>query len=301
MLMTALIHSMTGYAALSGQTEGIAWDWDIRSVNARGLDIRMRLADGFEGLEPLLRTALAAALARGSVSITLKLGQRAYSQDISLNEPALARAIELLGMAAQAASAANLQISAVNPADLLQIRGVIEQGSGAVVSPKVLDAAEVQITPLVDALVAMRTNEGTALKRVLSGQIKAIAQLTTKARAAAESRAAVTGALLKSKLAALLAAGAPVEPDRLAQELALLAVKADITEELDRLTTHIDAATALLDAGGPVGRRLDFLMQEFNREANTLCSKSQSTELTAIGLDIKLVIDQMREQVQNLE
>jgi len=298
--MTAQIHSMTGYAGLSGQAEGVSWDWDVRSVNSRGLDVRMRLADGFEALEPKLRAALAGAITRGSVSVALKLGQRSYALDVSLNVAGLAAAIKMLDEAHKSAKAKGVKLRKTSAAELLQMRGVVEQGAGLAISETVLAAAEAQIALLVDALTAMRRAEGAALNKVLLGQVETIADLTAKARISAEARAANAGDLLAARVSALLATGA-AEPDRLAQELALLAVKTDITEEIDRLNAHVAAARDLIAAGGPVGRKLDFLMQEFNREANTLCSKAQSTALTSIGLEMKLVIDQMREQVQNLE
>lgn len=298
--MTAQIHSMTGYAALSGQAEGVSWDWDIRSVNSRGLDIRMRLADGFEALEPKLRVALAGVMTRGSVSVALKLGQRSYSQDVLLNAAGMAAAIKMLNEAHAAAKAQSLKLRKTSAAELLQMRGVVELGASSAIPETVLSTAEGQIAVLVDALTAMRSAEGAALKKVLLGQVDAIADLTAKARISTEARAASAGELLAARVSVLLNSGA-AEPDRLAQELALLAVKTDITEEIDRLNAHIAAARDLITAGGSVGRKLDFLMQEFNREANTLCSKAQSTALTSIGLEMKLVIDQMREQVQNLE
>ena len=298
--MTAQIHSMTGYAGLSGQAEGVSWDWDVRSVNSRGLDVRMRLADGFEALEPKLRAALAGAITRGSVSVALKLGQRSYALDVSLNVAGLAAAIKMLDEAHKSAKAKGVKLRKTSAAELLQMRGVVEQGAGLAISETVLAAAEAQIALLVDALTAMRRAEGAALNKVLLGQVETIADLTAKARISAEARAANAGDLLAARVSALLDSGS-AEPDRLAQELALLAVKTDITEEIDRLNAHVAAARDLIAAGGPVGRKLDFLMQEFNREANTLCSKAQSTALTSIGLEMKLVIDQMREQVQNLE
>ena len=157
------------------------------------------------------------------------------------------------------------------------------------------------IGPLVAALAAARAGEGAALAATLAGQLGRIAALAAAARSTAEARAARGGELLRSRLEAVLATVATVDEARLAQELALIAVKADVTEELDRLEAHVAAAGALIADGGSVGRRLDFLMQEFNREANTLCAKSGSSELTAIGLELKVAIDQMREQVQNVE
>ena len=187
-------------------------------------------------------------------------------------------------------------------ADLLGLRGVMEADAlTPAETPGVLAAIGADIAPLVAALAAARAGEGDALAATLAGQLDRIAGLLAAARASAEGRAARSGDLLRSRLEAVLATVAAVDEARLAQELALIAVKADVTEELDRLEAHVAAARALIASGGAVGRRLDFLMQEFNREANTLCSKSGSSELTAIGLELKVVVDQMREQVQNVE
>jgi uncharacterized protein (TIGR00255 family) len=183
------------------------------------------------------------------------------------------------------------------------VRGVLEaeaagQGPGA----ELIEALGADIEPLVAALAAGRAAEGAGIAGVLSGQVDRIEALVAAARETAEARGARSGALLKSRVEALMSAsGAVVDAARLAQELALIAVKVDLTEELDRLTGHVAAARELIAAEGPVGRRLDFLTQEFNREANTLCSKAQSSDLTAIGLELKVVIDQLREQVQNVE
>ena len=191
-----------------------------------------------------------------------------------------------------------LQMAPVSAAELLANHIV---WTGADTPADWLVEAKAQIGDLIESLAAARASEGRAIVEILSGQIDQLATLATQARETAEARNAAAGDLLREKVKALLDITDLADEDRLAQELALLAVKADVTEELDRLDAHIAAARALLTGKGPVGRKFDFLMQEFNREANTLCSKSGSADLTAIGLDLKLVIDQMREQVQNLE
>jgi len=294
--------SMTGFADLAGGGAALAWTWEARSVNGRGLDLRLRLPDGFESLDAPLRAAAAKALARGSVTIALRVARAAASGLPRLNPAALDAAVAAALAASEAASRGGLDLAPMTAADLLAVRGVVEADSGAPADhPEMLAALAVEAEPLLARLAAARRAEGAALAALLAAQIDRVDALTAAARATAEARAARTGALLRSRVEAVLAGTAAVDEARLAQELALVAVRADVTEELDRLAAHIAAARALLAAEGPTGRKLDFLMQEFNREANTLCSKSGSAELTAIGLELKVVIDQMREQVQNVE
>ena len=292
-----MLHSMTGYAARTGETEGVKWDWEIRSVNAKGLDIRMRLAEGAEALEPQLRKAIGKALSRGNISVSLKMTQKQDVNQSALNEVVLETALARLATVGQAARDRGFSLRKASAAEVLQLPGVVEVSSATALP----DAIAADIRDLVADLVKMRSSEGEALGRILFEQLNRVEELLSDAAAASEARLARQGALLNEKVAALLDANAPETPERLAQELAILAVKADVTEEIDRLAAHLAAARDHLANGGPIGRRLDFLMQEFNREANTLCSKSGSTELTAIGMDLKLVIEQMREQVQNLE
>ena len=294
--------SMTGFGDLQGSCGGIGWTWEARSVNGRGLDVRIRLPEGYESLDSTLRAAIRSGVARGSVTIGLRVVRDAGGSTLKLNPVVLDAAIASALQAGEAASRAGLDLAPMNAADLLAVRGVLEANAETGASTEeALAAMAAQVGPLVAALNAARAAEGAALAKVLGAQVDRIAQLAATARLSAEARAAGAGDLLRSRMEALLSGVAEVDTDRLAQELALLAVKSDVTEELDRLDGHVEAARDLLGADGPVGRKLDFLMQEFNREANTLCSKAQSTELTGIGLDLKVVIDQMREQVQNVE
>ncbi|WP_290745833.1 YicC/YloC family endoribonuclease [Amaricoccus sp.] len=297
------LSSMTGFADLAGEAEGVAWTWEARSVNGRGLDLRLRLPEGLEAVEAPLRAALTAGLARGSVSVALRLGQAGRAGALPrVSREALAAAIEAALAAAEAASARGLDLAPMTAADLLGLRGVIDLETHlpgenpAVVAALVADAAA-----LVAALRAARDAEGAAIAGILAGQLDRIETLVAAARVAAEARAPRQAETLRARVEAALAAGPVVDEGRLAQELALMTVKLDVSEELDRLGAHVAAARALVEADGPVGRKLDFLTQEFNREANTLCSKAQSTELTAIGLELKVVVDQLREQVQNVE
>ena len=294
--------SMTGYADTPNTTAAITWTWEARSVNGRGLDLRLRLPEGFESLDPPLRQAAAAVLTRGSVTVALRVARAPGSAVPRLRPEALAAAIAATRATEEAAAGAGLDLAPVTAADLLALRGVMEaEATAPAETPGVLAAVSADIGAVVAALAASRAAEGAALAATIEAQLERIGGLVAAGRETAKGRAARAGELMRSRLEAVLAATAAVDEARLAQELALIAVKADVTEELDRLEAHVAAARALVAQGGAVGRRLDFLMQEFNREANTLCSKSGSSELTAIGLELKASIDQMREQVQNVE
>lgn len=293
---------MTGHADASGAADGIGWAWEARSVNGRGLDLRIRLSEGFEGLEPQVRAALAGRFARGSISVTLRVNRVSGGGGQQVNQIALAAAIAGARAVHDAAEAAGLVLAPMTVGELLGMRGVLEAGQAVPLDdPQVVAALLADLTRLVDGLAEARASEGAALSFILAGQLDRIEALVAEARSAAAARATRNGSLLRERVAALVGAGGPVDEARLAQELALLAVRLDVTEEVDRLTAHVAAARGLVAGVSPVGRKLDFLVQEFNREANTLCSKAQDPGLTATGLELKLVIDQMREQVQNLE
>lgn len=296
------IASMTGYADASDAADGHGWTWEARSVNGRGLDMRLRLPEGFESLDAAVRAAGAKTLARGSVNISLRLSRGAAGAGPRLNADVLDAVVTAALAAGEAAAARGLDLAPMTAADLLAARGVLEVDAAAPGEDGALLARiAAGLGRLFAALAAARADEGRALAVVIGGQLDRVAALVGAARETATARQARSGALLRSRLDAILAGTAAVDEGRLAQELALLAVKADVTEELDRLGAHVASARELLAAGGPVGRRLDFLMQEFNREVNTLCSKSGATDLTSIGLDLKVLVDQMREQVQNVE
>jgi uncharacterized protein (TIGR00255 family) len=292
--------SMTGFAAGRGQGAKASWVWDLRGVNGKGLDLRLRVPDWIDGLEAAIRTELGRCVARGNISLTLRVARDVEDEGaLRLNAAALQAALRAMGDVEQAAMAAGVTLAQPSPADVLALRGVLEQ-AGAEADPAPLRAAILADLPaLIAAFQDMRASEGRALQELIASQIDQIAQLVTAAKAAAEARRPAVQTALQDAIARVIADS--VDPARLAQELALLAVKADVTEELDRLGAHITAARALLHEAGPVGRKFDFLMQEFMREANTLCSKSADIALTRIGLDLKTVIDQLREQVQNVE
>lgn len=296
------LSSMTGFADLAGRCDGFSWVWEVRSVNGRGLDIRARLPEGFEGLEPRIRGGIAKVAQRGSVTVGLRLSRGGGSAAPRINPDALEAAIQAAEAVGEAAARLGLGLAPMTAADLLAVRGVLEtEVAQPADNTEVLAALAEEIDRLAERLGAARAAEGRELARLIATQIDRVAALVRDARASAEARAARTGMLLRTRIEAVLAGTTLVEEGRLAQELALIAVKADVTEELDRLEAHVAAARKLLDGSGPVGRKLDFLIQEFNREANTLCAKAGATDLTAIGLDMKVVIDQMREQVQNVE
>ena len=298
------LRSMTGFATLRGGSEGQSGRlWEMRSVNGKGLDLRLRLPEGLDRLETALRSRISQRVARGSVSVALRLPRGAVGEALRVNAAGLAAALAALAQADAAARGIGLETRPVSPAEILALRGVLEQGAEA----EAPDLAALQaslmavIEPLIDAFDAVRAAEGAALAALIGAQIDRVAALASEARLAAEARRDEAAASLRAALARVMSSESCADPARVAQELALLAVKSDVTEELDRLEAHVTAARALLEAPGPTGRKFDFLVQEFMREANTLCAKAGNPALTGIGLDLKHVIDQMREQVQNVE
>ncbi|MEL7459564.1 MAG: YicC/YloC family endoribonuclease [Pseudomonadota bacterium] len=293
--------SMTGFAARQGAFDRYSWSWDVRSVNGRGLDLRLRMPDWIEGLEQSLRAKLQASLHRGSVQVSLRLSANDDSSGPVVNDEALETALSMIAQVKARADARGVEVSAPSAAEVLAMRGVLDGAGRDDDTGPLKNALEADFDALLEDLVAMRASEGSALHATLEAQIAEVETLHAAACSAVADRNAAAPDTLRDQLARVLAASDGVDPDRLTQEIALLAVKSDVTEELDRLTAHIAAARALLTGPGPKGRKLDFLIQEFNREANTLCSKSGTKALTAVGLDLKAVIDQMREQVQNVE
>ncbi|WP_368343824.1 YicC/YloC family endoribonuclease [Pelagovum sp. HNIBRBA483] len=296
-----MIHSMTAFASKRSTEQGLAWVWDLRSVNARGLDIRLRLPEGIEGLEQAVRGAISAAMKRGSISLSLKMAREASDVPLTLDPAQLDRTLEALRLVQERAGRIGVNLSAPSPAEILSQRGVMTAREDDSTTESLLPTLQADLESLLKDFLAMRAREGALIADVLIGQLTEIESLVAQAQTAAESRRDVQKQAVTDALARVLDTGAEVDPERLHQELALIAIKADVTEEIDRLRAHIAAARALMEKGGAVGRKLDFLAQEFNREANTLCSKSQSKELTSIGLDLKAAIEQMREQIQNLE
>jgi uncharacterized protein (TIGR00255 family) len=295
--------SMTGFAARRGAGAGQAWTWDLRSVNGKGFDLRLRLPDGIEGLEAAVRAELQKAVTRGTVSLTLKLTAESGVEATAfrLHRSQLAAALAALAEVEAAAAQAGVTLRPPSAAEVLTLRGVLDQGAPDQDMGSLRAAILADLAPLLADFAAMRAGEGAALQAVLAAQLDRIEALTAEARREVAARAEAQAQGLRDAVARILSATDAVDGTRLAQELALLAVKTDVTEELDRLTAHVAAARAHLADPQPTGRKLDFLMQEFMREANTLCSKAQSLALTKLGLEAKTVIDQMREQVQNVE
>ncbi|MBL4927676.1 YicC/YloC family endoribonuclease [Fuscibacter oryzae] len=296
--------SMTGFSARKGQGVGHSWAWDIRSVNGKGLDLRLRLPDWVDGLELALRGELARALQRGNVSLSLKVvrdGATDGAEGLRVNAPVLAQVLVALGQVEQAAMAAGVTLAQGTAADVLAVRGVLDQAVADQDTAPLRAALLADLPELLAGFQAMRAAEGAVLHTVIAGQLEQIAALVADAGREAALRREAGGVALRDAVTRVLATTDAVDEARLAQELALIAVKTDVQEELDRLAAHVAAARALLAEPGQVGRKFDFLMQEFMREANTLCSKAQSLALTRIGLDLKTVVDQMREQVQNVE
>lgn len=292
--------SMTGFGAAAGEDGGVTWAWDIRSVNSKGLELRFRLPSGWDAVEVEFRQALQQRLKRGSVNASLSL--KADEQvAIQPDAEALARIVALAQEVATRIPGAPPPRAEL----LLGLPGVLRAAQVAsgppAPSPALKAAVLAGFGQALDQLEAGRLAEGARLAAVLGGFLDEIVRLRAEAEAAAEDQPRLQRARMLENVRALLAEGMTLPEERIAQEVALLASRSDVREELDRLASHIDAARALLAEGLLVGRKLDFLMQEFNREANTLCSKSASVPLTAIGLSLKAVIEQLREQVQNVE
>ena len=290
---------MTGFARTEGATGNVSWHWELRSVNGRGLDLRLRLPTGTELLEPQVREAAARYLTRGSVTINLSTENRGGTQEVRLNEPALSQVLKATERICQLTGAAPPRADG-----LIAIKGVLEVVERAESPEEASARVNAMLESLeqgLSALVQARAGEGARLKAVLGANLDEIARLVAAVEASPARTPAAIEARLKEQLARLLEGANMFDPGRLHQEAVLLATRADVEEELKRLKAHIAAARELLDEPGAVGRKFDFLAQEFNREANTLCSKANDVDITRAGLALKTVIDQMREQVQNIE
>ncbi len=293
------VASMTGFARASGAHGELRWAWELKSVNSKGLDVRFRLPPGREALEPLLRAAIAKLLSRGNINVNLTIQREGAAPQVRVNEEVLAAVIATSRELAKKIEAQPASIDGI-----LSIKGVMEiiETEETEAERETANAALLKgFDAALKDLAAMRGKEGNVIGGVLSDRITEIEKLTKSAEASPSRSVEAIRARLAEQVKELLAASSTLDPERLHQEAALLAAKADVREELDRLSAHIGAARALLKNGGAVGRKLDFLAQEFNREANTLCSKSNDVSLTSIGLELKTAVDQFREQVQNIE
>ncbi len=290
---------MTGFARSQGVSGAYGWVWEIRSVNAKGMDLRLRLPPGWDAIEPTLRARAAEVLARGTLHATLTVEREGAAPVVKVNEQVLQAVIGTLNSLADRIEAEPARLDGI-----LAIKGVIEV-TDAAESEDERAAAQAAVVKGFDGVLAdltqMRRHEGEALGRVLGTRLDEISALVARAEAAPGRKAEAIKARLAEQIANLLEASARFDADRLHQEAILLASKADLREELDRLVAHVAQASKMLRDGGAVGRRLDFLAQEFNRETNTLCAKANDLELTNIGLELKSLVEQFREQVQNLE
>ena len=292
------LSSMTGFARSQGVSGPYAWAWEIKSVNAKGFDLRLRLPSGWDATDPAVRTRAAAALTRGTLQATLTVERQGVTPTVRVNEDVLDAVLATLKGLGDRIKAEPPRLDGI-----LAVRGVID-----VVDAEEREderrAAEVAIVAGFDAalksLSEMRRHEGLALGKILGERLSEIGALTARADAAPGRKPEAIRKRLAEQIA-LLTENGRFDADRLHQEAILLAAKADIREELDRLTAHVAQARSMLTTGGAVGRRLDFLSQELNRESNTLCAKSNDVELTTIGLELKTVVEQFREKVQNLE
>ena len=294
-------HSMTGFATANGTLDGLRWSWDIRGVNGKGLDLRIRVPDWLEGLEAGVRTAVTRSLSRGNVTVSLRLRDEGAEVAPRLSETHMNLILDAMTRIETEAMGRGLSLAPSTAAQIATMRGILDGGADQGRDPALVANLLVEFDSVLAQFVAMRASEGQALLAVLAGQLDAIDDLVEAATAEADQSRAGQATRMQEALARVSEASETVDPQRIAQELALIAVKSDVTEELDRLRAHVAAARELLERQGPVGRKFDFLTQEFNREANTLCSKASSVGLTRVGLDLKTVIDQMREQVQNVE
>ena len=292
--------SMTGFARDDGHLEAFAWVWELKSVNGKSLDLRFRLPPGFDHLEPRLRLVLAGALKRGNVSASLAITRDpAAGGGVRVNREVLDRIVAIVNELQHEVEAAPPRLDG-----LLALRGVLESGT----PEETLETREARDLAVIEsferalgALAATRLAEGGRLKTILAERLAEIDVLAAAAEASAAAQPEAIKARLKRLVETLLDASPALPEERLAQEAALLVARADIREELDRLKAHLAGAHDLLGEAVAVGRRFDFLCQEFNREANTLCSKSGDVELTRIGLALKAAIEQLREQIQNIE
>ncbi len=298
----SVIRSMTGFASGQGSGHGYAWSWELRAVNGRGLDLRLRIPDFVEGLERSARAALQEALARGNVTLGLRIQSEDGASSIAAPpQERIDAALVAMQVVEERAKVLGLALSPVTAADVLGVRGVMDGGTQDRDIKPLVKTLTSELSNLIKSFNAARADEGKALESILREQLDGVERLVADARDLLPDRQAAQETALRAALDRVGSVAEGVEEQRIAQELAMVAVKSDVTEEIDRLGAHIAAGRALLDKGGPIGRKFDFLCQEFNREANTLCSKSTHPPLTAVGLDLKAAIDQMREQVQNLE
>lgn len=291
---------MTGFARSQGRAESAAWSWELKTVNAKGFDLRLRIPLGLDPLEVEVRRMIGAVIGRGSVQVALDLARPDRVAAVRINEALVASLAVSLDRAARACG---LQPPSID--GILSIKGVVEAveaDQDVAANERLAAAIKLSLEEAILALCDARQREGDSLEAILKEKIAAISALVDRGDALPSRGPEAVKARLRRQIAELFAAGADqLDPQRLHQEAMLIAVRSDIREELDRLKAHIAQVSELLHRGGAIGRRLDFLAQELSREANTLCAKSNDVALTAIGLDLKTLVEQFREQVQNVE
>ncbi len=293
------LSSMTGFARSHGVAGAYAWSWEIKSVNAKGLDVRIRSPQGWDAVEVPVRARATEKLSRGTVYANLTVERKGVQATVKINEPVLTAVLSTLKTLSGKVDAAPPSLDGI-----LSLKGVIEvtEEDEREEDHRAAEAAIVAgFEQALAALITMRRGEGATLGRLLSGRLDEIATLSARAEAAPGRKAEAIKARLAEQVTILLSASERFDSDRLHQEAILLAAKADIREELDRLASHVSQAKKLLADGGAIGRKLDFLAQELHRESNTLTAKANDVDLTNIGLELKSVVEQFREQVQNLE
>ncbi|MGE3231000.1 MAG: YicC/YloC family endoribonuclease [Hyphomicrobium sp.] len=293
------LHSMTGFARTDGALDGAAWHWELRSVNNRGLDLRLRLPPGHERLEPTIRERVARAISRGSINASLSLTRRARPVDVRINQEALDRVLAIASNLAREIGAEKPRVEA-----LLGLKGVLdatEEEEDGEAQAAEQTAILADFDTALASLVAARAEEGQRLAAVIGQQVDEIERLAQRVERSPARSVEAIKTRLAEQVARLLDASTGLDPARLHQEAVLLATRADVEEELKRLKAHVEAARVLFRATGPIGRKLDFLAQECNREANTLTSKAADEAIAHAGLALKVVVDQLREQVQNIE
>ncbi|SNY93834.1 TIGR00255 family protein [Cohaesibacter sp. ES.047] len=291
--------SMTGFTRVSGSFQTCRWIWEIKTVNGKGLDLRLRLPSGFDDLDRPLRQLLGERLNRGSCFISLNIQQETSTSSLKVNEQVLDAVLETMKKIED-----RIEVRKPSLDGLLAIKGVLEpvEDDQSEETKTALNAALLESFKAAIADVEeMRQSEGAALEQILVQRVEELEALTKAAEDCPARSAEAIREKLRLQIARIIEADKGLDEDRLYQEAVLMAGKADIREELDRLYAHCEAVRSLLREERPVGRKLDFLAQEFNREANTLCSKSNDTSLTAIGLELKTTIEQLREQIQNVE
>lgn len=294
------VYSMTAFARTEDYNKHCSWTWEVRSVNGKGLDVRSRVPSGFENLESTARDQVKKSFSRGNISISLSVEWIRKGQSFAINEDILNNYVNLLPQLSRRVPDA----TPVSLDSLLNLKGVIESSDHSITEDAQIKLEIALLKSLDEALIslqAMRAAEGKILGNILNQQVNAILSSCKAATKVAATQPDVIRKRLKGQVSSLLEDISSLSPERLEQEAALLMTKADVSEELDRIGAHVVAAQDLLKLDSAVGRKLDFICQEFNREASTLCSKSGDMELTRIGLEMRATIEKFREQVQNVE